>query len=207
MLIKRLSFLILTITSAVTFGCTTSAHQISHQSLEHQTEAEVNQEVETKVSDEPVSPIDENSYTKGLQIAWRKFTQNGQYRLIRNEDRQYSEKTLTKVGVSVGSLYSSYVYLWGDLNYKRDRFDDHLAAIVEDTTRNDDNRFGLVIFSPSKNSKDSYDINWLYKNRDLSKTTINRASGHFPVQEHFDDGTFKTCFVEWNKKLKKFICK
>jgi hypothetical protein len=92
------------------------------------------------------------------------------------------------------------------LKYNKRVEDDHLAAIVVDTTKQDDNRFSLVIFSPPKDKKDVFETHWFYRDRDLSKTTVNRASGYFYVTEYFDDGTQNSCSVAWNPKRKQFEC-
>jgi hypothetical protein len=79
-------------------------------------------------------------------------------------------------------------------------------VIVVDTTIPTDDRFSLVIFSPHKAKKDSFETHWFYRNRDLSKTTVKRASGYFYVTEYFDAGTYKSCSVVWNPKHKQFEC-
>ena len=84
--------------------------------------------------------------------------------------------------------------------------DDHLAAIVVDTTKTDDNRFSLIIFSPPKDRKGSFETHWLYRDRDLSKSTVGRQSGSAYVTEYLDDGTSKSCQVRWNKQRKLFLC-
>src|SRR5678815_3931660 len=81
-----------------------------------------------------------------------------------------------------------YVYWWGAF-----------AVIVVDTKRQDDNRFGIILFL---NPKDLFDEPagkgepfkpvWLYRERDLSRTSLHQASGYWFITEHLDDGTGKT---------------
>lgn len=148
---------------------------------------------EPKVVTEPLEyPF--NKVPEHLKPIWDEFTKSGQYRLAQHSEMQIPENILP------------YDYIWGDLGFDKRAEDNHLAAIVVDTTKTDDNKFGLVIFSPIKGTKDKYEINWLYRDKDLSKTTVNRASGEFYVAEYSDDGSRKSCSVNWNKKLKIFVC-
>lgn len=155
---------------------------------------------------EPVTSFDENKFTDGLRETWRRFTASGQYRLAQPSDMRFPDRAKTAELRSLPENPIPFVYIWGDLNYQKRAEDDHLAAIVVDTTRQDDNRFSLVIFSPPKDKREVFETHWFYQNRDLSKTTVSRASGSFFVTEYFDDGTQKSCSVVWNPKQKHFEC-
>jgi hypothetical protein len=130
--------------------------------------------------------------SEALREAWQRFTSNGQHRLAQEEDIRFPT--------------TPYVYVWGDLAYGKRADDDHLAAIVVDTTRNDEHRFGLVIFSPPEGRQD-YKVHWLYRDRDLSKTSVSQASGSFFVTEHLDNGSERTCIVHWYRSQQQFQCK
>ncbi len=144
-------------------------------------------------------------FPESLRKKWQEFTANGQYRLAQVSDMKFSEAAKQSLpGKGVAGF--PYAYSWGDLNYPKRIEDDHLAAIVVDTTKNDSGKFSLVIFSPIKDRKDEYAINWLYRERDLSASTINRASGELYFSQYFDDGSRKACSVKWNAKLKQFNC-
>lgn len=140
---------------------------------------------------------------ENLRDEWQKFTASGQYRLAQASDRTFSEEAKKQ---SAGHGISFYDYAWGDLNFPKRVGNDYLAAIVVDTTKTDSNKFSLVIFNPIKDSKDKYELNWLYRDQDLSKSTINRASGELYVSKYSDDGSRKSCSVKWNPKTKKFEC-
>lgn len=155
---------------------------------------------------EPVTPIEAHKFTTSLRETWQRFTASGQYRLAQTSDMHFSERAKEGVSRNIVANPIPFVYIWGELNFKKRVEDDHLAAIVVDTTKNDNNRFSIVIFSPPEDKKDAYETHWLYRNRDLSKTTINRASGEFYVTEHLEDGTQKSCSVNWKKQKKKFFC-
>lgn len=132
--------------------------------------------------------------SEALREVWRRFTASGQYRLAQKEE------------MHVPLAEIPYVYIWGDLAYGKRADADHLAVIVVDTTRNDDNRFGLVILSPPEGRRD-YKVHWLYRDRDLSKTSVHIASGSFFVTEQLDDGSERTCMVHWYRSQNQFQCK
>ena len=157
-------------------------------------------------SADPVSPIEADKFTDGLRETWLRFTASGQYRLAQISDMRFPDSAKNATLRSLPENPIPFVYIWGDINYQKRVEDDHLAAIVVDTTKQDNNRFGLVIFSPTKGKKDVFETHWFYRDRDLSKTTVNRASGYFYVTEYFDDGTQKSCSVAWNPKQKVFEC-
>ena len=129
---------------------------------------------------------------EALREAWRRFTATGQYRLAQQEDMRITTMP--------------YVSIWGDLAYRKRADGAHLAAIVVDTARNDENRFSLVVFSPPEGSRD-YKAHWLYRDRDLSRTSVSIASGSFFVTEHLDDGSERTCIVHWYRSQNEFQCK
>ncbi len=186
--------------SAVLAGCHSSATRPSSASAPEKKEsAPPRQAAERRITD-PTATGESNS--EALRKAWQRFTANGQYRLAQTEDMRFSEAASRTNRIN----NIPYIYIWGNLAYKKRVEDDHLAAIVVDTTRNDENRFGLVIFSPPEGSED-YKIHWLYRERDLSRTTLSRASGSFFVSEYLDDGTQQTCIVHWYRSRKQFECR
>jgi len=101
---------------------------------------------------------------------------------------------------------SIFAYCWGRLGYDPypDRFY-HLAAIVVDTQRTDDARFGLVIFSAPKNGNGAYQPYWLYRDKDLSRTVVWTGSGDLMVGEYRDDGARDASFIHWDVQRKQFV--
>ncbi len=200
---KFIGFLLIS-TAAFSISCNsiTSSSEVPTVTAQSPTQPEM---VATP-SAEPVTSLDANKFTEGLRETWQRFTANGQYRLAQTSDFRFPERAKEGALRSLPANPIPFVYIWGDLNYKKRVADDHLAAIVVDTTKQDDNRFSLVIFSPPKGKEDVYETHWFYRDRDLSKTTVNRASGYFYVTEYFDDGTEKSCSVAWNPKQKQFEC-
>ena len=155
---------------------------------------------------EPVTPLDADKFNDGLRETWRRFTASGQYRLAQTSDMRFPDRAKEVPLRTLPENPVPFVYIWGDLKYNKRIEDEHLAAIVVDTTKQHDNCFSLVIFSPPKGEEDVFETHWFYRDSDLSKTTVKRASGYFYVTEYFDDGTQKSCSVAWNPKRKQFEC-
>ena len=63
-----------------------------------------------------------------------------------------------------------------------------------DTTRTDENRFGLIVFMEPNDYKKTntkacpYKAVWLHKNKDLSRSGLEQASGYWFVIEYDDSG-------------------
>lgn len=155
---------------------------------------------------EPFTPYEADQFTNGLRETWQRFTASGQYRLAQPSDMCFPNRAEEAASLGLPENPIPFTYIWGDLNYKKRVDDNHLAVIVVDTTKTDDNRFSLVIFSPPEGKKDAFETHWFYRDRDLSKTTISRASGSFYIAQYFDDGTRESCSVAWNPKQKQFEC-
>ena len=181
---KNALAIFLLLANLILSGCNSSVSPSSAAVIESVPQAQ------TSVSPRILDPTENRS--EALREAWRQFTANGQYRLALPEDMRVPS--------------TSHVYIWGDLAYRKRGADDHLAAIVVNTTRSDENRFGLVIFSPPEGRRD-YKVHWLYRDRDLSKTSLSQASGSFFVREHLDDGSERTCIVHWYRSQNQFQCK
>ena len=167
----------------ISLGCNSSTTLPSTPAVESVPQAQTS-------SPPQLDPAENRS--EALREAWRRFTASGQYRLAQEEDMRFPAMR--------------YVYIWADLAYGKRAEDDHLAAIVVDTTRNDENRFGLIIFSPPEGRRD-YEVHWLYRDRDLSKTSVSQSSGTFFVTEHLDDGSEQNCIVHWYRSRQQFQCK
>lgn len=206
--IKLYRFLTLAI---LTFACACSSEVTKTKNELTQTDKSVekSENSETIVFTEPIEFTGiqgSDKVPENIRNAWQKFTSNGQYRLAQPSDMTFSESAKSQLPGQGKSPIVPYVYVWGELNYQKSIEDDHLAAIFVDTTKNSSDKFSLVIFSPRSDKKDEYDINWLYRNQDLSKTTVHGASGELHVAQYSDDGSREECSVVWNKKLKKFEC-
>jgi hypothetical protein len=139
----------------------------------------------------------DEAYHQNFQKAWREFIADARYRLACDTDSALSDDAKNR--------QSWYVFNYGNWNYPKRDYEEHFAAIVVGTTRSDPNRFGLVIFSPPKGGKNNYEINWLYKDRDLSKASVGMASGGGYVTNNTDVDE-KSCFFRWNRSKRVFEC-
>jgi hypothetical protein len=137
---------------------------------------------------------------QGVDKAWHLFTHDGRYRLAHKEDIRYPARGF---GADRDSFNSIFAYCWGRLGY--DTRWDHLAAIVVDTSRSDDARFGLVIFSAPTGGDGSYRPYWLYRQRDLSRTVVWTGSGDLMLAEYRDDGSRDVSFVQWDRQRKQYV--
>jgi hypothetical protein len=137
---------------------------------------------------------------QGIDVAWHAFTKDGRYRLAHKDDFKAPARA------SDDPLNSIFAYCWGRIGYERhpDRWH-HLAAIVVDTHRTDDARFGLVIFSAPKNGDGAYQPHWLYRERDLSRTVVWTGTGDLMVADYRDDGSRDVSYVQWDSRRKQFV--
>jgi hypothetical protein len=153
--------------------------------------------------------VPNDSKSKNMEAAWKQFTANSQYRLACDADGDISldaieQKTIESYRIA---KQSRSITNWGDWNFPKRTYEDHLAAIVVDTTRTDANRFGLVVFSPPQSKKNAYDVNWLYRDRDLSRASVGMSSGSVWTQDYTPDGKGSLCWIVWNKKKNLFECR
>jgi hypothetical protein len=188
----------------LSLGCSSASTQMGNESQIADQSSSRSESPDIKRSTDPTEVT--GKMPQHIEKPWREFIASGQYRLAQMSDMNFSPTAKSQLPGKGETPLPLYDYAWGDLNYSKRIEDDHLAAIVVDTTKNDVNRFGLVIFSPVKGKHEEYNINWLYRNVDLSKFTVNRASGDLYVTQYSDDGRQSSCSVKWNKKLKTFEC-
>jgi hypothetical protein len=140
---------------------------------------------------------------KAAAKAWKRFTRNGQYRIANVSDFKMPEWTKTVYYSSSIDASVKYPYCDGDIN--RDRVQYDFAFIVVNSSRNDADRFGIVIFGKRKDGKDYESPRWLLRDSDLSTTTLGRSSGGpMHVTQYRDDGTYRFCQVTWNRQLKEY---
>lgn len=121
----------------------------------------------------------------GEEEAWHRFIEDGRYRMAQPADFRFSEQARREMGPKLFEKYTTrpVVHWWGGT-----------GVIVVDTTRTDENRFGLIVFiepdiTNKKNRKACpYEAVWLYKNKDLSRSGLEQASGYWFVIEYDDSG-------------------
>ena len=125
-----------------------------------------------------------------IKNAWQAFTQDGRYRLARRSSES-----------------QAYAFTWGDLGYDYESDHHHLAAIVEDTSRTDATRFGVVIFSAPSSENGIYRVYWLLRDRDLSQSSFFKASGYLELHILQSNGSPEICDIRWNPRSKQYQCR
>jgi hypothetical protein len=134
---------------------------------------------------------------ESLKLAWDQFIRDGRYRIARLSDMRFSDQTKNR-------LLALNLRWW-----KSQHSTEHgLAVIIVDTTRTDDDRFGLVVFRPGYRTKsDAYTPYWLYRNRDLSRAAIKQISSTLTVYEIEENGYYRYCDIAWDERRKGYICR
>jgi hypothetical protein len=142
--------------------------------------------------------------SEGVEQAWRRFTEDGRYRLARAADMRYPAAADARWGNEWHSRPPTFVYAWGRPGFDTDK--DHLVAIVVDTAREGPNNFGLVVFGwPAGGA--GYRPYWVFEGRDLSRARLDAPSGYLSLSEASADGTsFSTCDIVWDARRRRFAC-
>jgi len=129
--------------------------------------------------------------------AWHQFTADGRYRLARKSDFDIPTDSVSdrykKIDIS-DAISRPFVVV--DANHDN-RFKD-LVVLVVDSSRADSAKFGIVIFNEPAKKNETSEPHWLYRDNDLSRTTLSPWSGGLTVRTYHDDGTYNACYVTWN---------
>ena len=138
-------------------------------------------------------------YDPPLATAWRHFTSEGRYRFPVPEDFRFSEAAVNALrgGLSAWTKYVTEPY---------DNWCPGFVALVVDTTRADQNRFGLVIFPVEYKGKERHIAKpyWLVRNKDLSAASLSRASCHHWLYLYDRNGAQEGHYLLFNKKTGKY---
>jgi hypothetical protein len=128
--------------------------------------------------------------------AWREFIKDGRYRLASPDDFSFPN-------ASRKEMYRPYSI--GDFNGDQQYQD--FAVIVIDTSRNDDQRFGIVIFNEQEGGTGYDGPFWLYRESDLSRVSLTITShGPLLVAKHNEDDPVKLCVVSWEQDQREYKC-
>jgi hypothetical protein len=161
----------------------------------------------------PVKPVSVLEFIKGLNLfdendkaamlrAWKRVTDDSKYRVARADDFRIPERFKKESYWSDVEHALERPYMSGEMN---GNYNDNLALLAVDQTRTDAERFSIILFI-GRASK-AYEVHWLYRDKDLSRYTINRHSGDIYLQEFREDGTSSACDIEWDSGLKNYTCK
>ena len=146
---------------------------------------------------DPLSP--EMSKTMFGQV-WRHFIQDGTYRLANSADFHFPEWAIRhRLIPDKERIERPFIQSWSGY-----------AAIVVDVTREDANRFGVVIFTTDEGSTKEENlrngIHWFLRNRDLSRSALDASSGRLFLTEFDEQGTSTTCDIGWDDLERKYRC-
>jgi hypothetical protein len=83
-------------------------------------------------------------------------------------------------------------------------YGDNLAAVVVDETKAGPDRFGVALFVERAGGR--YSFYWVQRDRDLSRATLNRHSGNVNLVELREDGTRRSCDIEWTREQGRWAC-
>ncbi len=200
--IARIKFLIcLCLAICIGFACSKSKPQSSAASNEPSSQIQTGPQKELDYTTDPTCCGLMSVGNQGIDKAWRRFTANGRYRLALKEEIKSPAKEFGS-----DALNSIFAYCWGRLGYdSSEEAWNHLAAIVVNTSRNDDARFGLVIFSSPKAGDGSYQPYWIYQDRDLSRTVVWTGTGDLMIAEYKEDGSRAVSYVQWDSARRRFV--
>lgn len=165
----------------------------------------------SQVSDRQNGPPDIN---KSLNLEdfpmWGKeslqsFFQDGRFRLPEAKSFRIPEAAKKDYYAHIDiETATTRPFIIGDINH--DGLYQDIVLIVEDSTNADNERFSVVIFNePADKNTASMPI-WLYRDRDLSKATLNWWSGGLSIRVYNDDGTYNLCYVNWDAKTEAYSC-
>jgi hypothetical protein len=141
---------------------------------------------------------------------WERFIQDGKYRIAGADD--FSMPPTIKQSqywIDVSRAISLPCNA-GDFN--GDGGSDR-ACIMIDTTRNDSEKFGIVIIEGTRSelgtpiTKPTPSLHWLYQGMDLSQTILSYTlRDGLRVREYFDDGSRRSCQVIWDRQKQEYLC-
>src|ERR1041384_7259946 len=135
-------------------------------------------EVTPKIESQPmsVSPNSNDSMPTGIfdgdpkaAEAWERFREGDRYRVARTNDFKIPEAAMKKDSETMTRAIR-FAYVGGDFN--RDGHYLDRAFIVVDTTLNNSERFGVVIFNAPEDKRGSPKAYWLFRKRALSRTVL-----------------------------------
>ena len=129
-------------------------------------------------------PFIEKEKRAGMLHAWSRVPNNAHYRVAQKGD--FENPFMTS---DYGELAGAYA----------------LATLIVDKTAPGPKRMSLIIFVERQDNRS--DIYWIYRDMDLSKYRMSRASGDIFVDEVHEDGSKSLCEIRWDKKERTWACR
>jgi hypothetical protein len=168
--------------------CCTSIHSSSTKNAAKSQEAPFQNPAPPDRPHDPSSPS--MSKTVVGQV-WRRLIQDGRYRLANANDFRFPEWAVKRQllpqrdDIEVPFIATPIGY----------------AAIVVNTTRDDEQRFGLVILTTDEAAKEGAEqknvIHWFCRDKDLSRTAVGVSSGRVYLVRFEVDGRYISCDIGW----------
>lgn len=135
-----------------------------------------------------------------------RFLSDGHYRVARGNDFNFSVSARKELARTFGSEWEQRIqnpYTGGEIN--DDEFYRDMAFIVVDTSRNDPQRFGLVIFNEEPGEA-LHSPFWLYKGMDLSTTVFGWARDGLHLEQYDEHGKYRICYINWHVEMREYTC-
>ncbi|HMH45795.1 MAG TPA: hypothetical protein VK557_20065 [Pyrinomonadaceae bacterium] len=129
-------------------------------------------------------PFIEEEKRKGMLQAWSRVPNNYDYRVAQKADFEHS------------FMMSDYGELAGAFG---------LVTLIVKKAATGTNRMSLIIFVERPRNRS--DIYWIYRDMDLSKYQMSRASGDIFVDEIHEDESKSVCEIRWDKKERTWACR
>ena len=202
-MVKYLPVGLLVLSASVFFACYA---RLSYDPLANQRDALNNPTSQSAGnSNAPHDPVTDGWMQGATARAWQALTQGGRYRWAGQDDFRFPDwaqqqqsrldvERAMRTPIQAGHIKGSY----GSIE---------VALIVVDTTRPDWNRYGIVIISERRKKPQKLEIEWLFRNKDLSRVQLNWSSGDtLGIAEYGDDGLRRHCFVKWDAKKRRYLC-
>ena len=142
---------------------------------------EIEKSVKDLIIDWPFIPKEKRA---GMLRTWSRVPNGANYRVA--ERRDFVKPFMTS---DYGELAGAY----------------GLATLIVDKTITDRRRMSLIVFIERPGNRS--DLYWIYRDQDLSKYEMSRASGDILVNEAHEDGGTSVCEIQWVKDQRKWTCK
>jgi hypothetical protein len=143
---------------------------------------------------------------EGIKKAWKEFTSDGRYRMIRPDEFSFSQAAKKEVNRNVEyyRYFTERPFIYNI--FHPGGYSSDLVVIVVDTTRDDASRFALVIFNSPKYENENYELHWLFREKDLSKVFMDGSRIGLNIHIYDDDGSQDSCIVKWDEGRQEYSC-
>jgi hypothetical protein len=198
---KNIFITLLLLSFCLLLGCNSTSFQKSYAEQISLPQPDTHPTVNTITPHDPVT----DGWMEGATAsAWQAFTQDGRYRWAGQNDFRFPEWAKQRYGPDLERAIRSPIQAG---HIKGSYESNEVALIVVDITRQDWNRYGIVVFSEDKKNPERCEVKWIYQDRDLSRVKLGWSSGDtLGISEYGENGTYSNCFVKWDAKEQRYNC-